>query len=124
MSWKAARKRGPQPSSRGNRLTVANNIVAYNGDTGVRSHSLSGTGNLVINNLMWENADPGRNLEGLALRDNLSADPRFVNSTDYHVRRGSPAIDHANASYAVTNDHDGVRRPQGGAPDIGAFEAR
>ena len=104
--------------------TVANNIVAYNGDTGIRSHSLSGTGNLVINNLLWENAYPSRNLDGLTLRDNVTADPRFVNSTDYRVRRGSPAIDHANASYAVTNDHDGVRRPQGGAPDIGAFEAR
>ncbi|HSF01550.1 MAG TPA: right-handed parallel beta-helix repeat-containing protein [Solirubrobacterales bacterium] len=103
--------------------TVANNIVAYNGDTGIRSDSLSGTGNLVIDNLLWENAYPGRNLDGLTLRDNVSAAPRFVNSTDYHVQRGSPAIDQANASYAVTDDHDGVRRPQGGAPDIGAFEA-
>ena len=61
--------------------------------------------------------------DGLTLRDNVTADPRFVNSTYYRVQRGSPAIDNANASYAVTNDHDGVRRPQGGAPDIGAFEA-
>ncbi len=104
--------------------TVANNVVAYNGDTGIRSHSLSGAGNLVINNLLWENAYPSRNRDGLTLRDNVTANPRFVNSAYYRVQRGSPAIDHANASYAVSNDHDGVRRPQGGAPDIGAFEAR
>jgi hypothetical protein len=104
--------------------TVANNIVAYNGDTGIRSASLTGTGNLVVNNLLWENAYPRLHQDGLTLRDNVTADPRFVGSSNYHLGAGSPAVDAANADYAAGEDYDGVRRPQGASPDIGAFEAR
>jgi parallel beta-helix repeat protein len=106
--------------------TIANNIVADNADTGIRSDSLTGTGNLVINNLAWNNShgNIGPMADGLTLVDNITAAPRFVSSTDYHLRRRSHAIDGANTSYAVTEDYDGVRRPQGTAPDIGALEAR
>jgi chitodextrinase len=103
--------------------TVANNIVAYNGDTGIRSASLVGAGNLVVGNLLWGNANPGLNQGGLTVRHNITADPRFAGSTDYHLQSGSPAIDGALASYAVGQDFDGLLRPQGPAPDIGAFEA-
>jgi hypothetical protein len=106
--------------------TVANNIVAYNGDTGVRSDSLSGTGNVVINNLAWHNGNGniGPETDGLKLVDNIVGAPHFVSSTNYRLRRGSSAIDAADASFAVDYDYDRVRRPQGAAPDIGAFEAR
>jgi hypothetical protein len=37
---------------------------------------------------------------------------------------GSPAIDAADAASAPANDQRGMARPQGSAPDIGAFESR
>jgi parallel beta-helix repeat protein len=103
--------------------TAANNIVAYNGDTGIRTLSLVGPGNLAVGNLLWGNADPGIDQGGLTVRDNITANPLFESSTDYNLQSGSPAIDSALASYAVGEDFDGIRRPQGAAPDIGAFEA-
>jgi Right handed beta helix region/Protein of unknown function (DUF1565) len=106
--------------------TIADNIVADNGDTGIRSDNLTGTGNLVINNLAWHNShgDIGPMAGGLTLVDNIEAAPRFVSPTGYRLRSGSPAIDAANATYVVGDDYQGVTRPQGAAPDIGAFEAR
>ena len=106
--------------------TVANNIVAYNGDIGIRSDSLSGSGNVAINNLAWHNSNGSIGLEadGLKLVDNIEAAPHFVSTTDYRLRSGSSAVDAADPSLAVGYDYDRVRRPQGAAPDIGAFEAR
>ena len=55
---------------------------------------------------------------------NISEDPMFTDPAnyDFHLMTGSPAIDAADPN--VTNDRDleGVRRPQGAGPDIGAFE--
>lgn len=53
------------------------------------------------------------------------ADPKFVNlaTRDFHLQSTSPAVD--SATTAKRNpDHDleGVTRPQGAAPDIGAYE--
>ena len=42
-------------------------------------------------------------------------------SYDYHIANGSPALDQATSSQTST-DIDGVNRPQGQAPDIGADE--
>lgn len=43
-------------------------------------------------------------------------------SGDFHLLPGSPAIDAANPAATVTQDHDGLLRPQGTASDMGAFE--
>jgi parallel beta-helix repeat protein len=53
-----------------------------------------------------------------------SADPLFVNAAagDFHLRAGSPAIDAGAKLDSVRTDHDGVRRPQGVAYDMGAYE--
>ncbi len=58
------------------------------------------------------------------------ADPQFVGPSvgDFHPKNpGSPAIDKGVSSAAVnalvTRDYDGNVRPQGVAPDIGAFES-
>ena len=53
----------------------------------------------------------------------LNADPLFVApaSDNYRLQSTSPAIDHG-ATAGVVFDFDGVKRPQGTAYDIGAFE--
>jgi hypothetical protein len=51
-------------------------------------------------------------------------DPRFAEPAngDYHLRAGSAAIDRA-APSAVDTDLDGLPRPWGGGPDLGAYES-
>ena len=51
----------------------------------------------------------------------LFADP---DSGDYHLKAGSPAIDAGTALPDVTDDKDGVTRPQGKGYDIGRYEHR
>jgi uncharacterized repeat protein (TIGR02543 family) len=53
-------------------------------------------------------------------------DPKFVDpvNDDYHLRSGSPAIDSGVPIAVVSNDKDGVPRPQGLGYDIGAYEFR
>ena len=62
------------------------------------------------------------------LANNLVADPQFVDTAgkDYHLKPTSPAIDAAMPSVGLTSDHDldGTARPQGAAPDIGAYELK
>jgi hypothetical protein len=41
---------------------------------------------------------------------------------DYHLASDSPAIDAADARDAPATDRDGVPRPQGAGPDLGAYE--
>src|SRR5256886_5867673 len=50
--------------------------------------------------------------------------PLFVNlaAGDFHLQSGSPLIDKGTTLSQVTNDYDGVSRPQGAGYDIGAFE--
>ena len=55
----------------------------------------------------------------------LTGDPRFLSiSTDnLHLGAGSAAIDHG-TGLGIANDLDGLARPVGSAPDIGAYEWR
>jgi len=41
---------------------------------------------------------------------------------DFHLLSGSPAIDRALLAYSLRYAFDGQVRPQGAAPDIGAYE--
>ena len=70
---------------------------------------------------------------------NVTDDPKFVNTGsgygtnflagDYHLQFGSPAIDSGLAIAAITNDFDGMLRPQNGGTtngivgDMGCYEA-
>ena len=54
----------------------------------------------------------------------LVGDPRFINpqAENYHLQPDSAAIDKGLTLADVPNDKDGIKRPQGSAFDIGAFE--
>lgn len=56
--------------------------------------------------------------------DLWGVDPLFVNpaANDYHLLRGSPAIDKGTTLSSVGDDRDGTPRPQGAGYDIGAYE--
>ncbi|MGL5859810.1 MAG: choice-of-anchor Q domain-containing protein, partial [Phycicoccus sp.] len=72
------------------------------------------------NNLFWGGLNPGYpSGEG----NLLGVDPSFVDpgSSDHRLRTGSPAID-AQTVPAPAVDVDGTARPQGPAPDLGAYE--
>ncbi|MFL6197992.1 MAG: right-handed parallel beta-helix repeat-containing protein [Thermoanaerobaculia bacterium] len=116
-------KTGIQFASATANSIAVNNLVAYNSSYGIRSSSLSRTGNVVQRNLVWGNG--GHDLDpaaGLTLIDNLQLDPGFGPADDYRPPAGSPAIDQAVPSYAPGIDFDGLTRPLGAGPDIGAFE--
>ena len=116
-------KSGIQFGTETTNSTAVNNLVAYNGEYGIRSASLTGTGNVVQRNLVWGNPKGDLTLvDGLALSDNLRADPGFGPSQSLRPPQGSPAIDRALAPSAPPIDFDGVARPRGVAPDLGAFE--
>ena len=55
----------------------------------------------------------------------LSGDPKFlsINTDNLHLGAGSAAIDHG-ANLGIAVDLDGLARPVGSAPDIGAYEWR
>ncbi len=102
-------------SSAGNWMArVENNVFA-----GATSNALVGTTCIANHNVLFPQSDivPG---------SNIVQDPRFVDATmhDLRLRSDSPAIDVAVPSPQLSTDHDvnGRARPQGGAPDIGAYE--
>jgi hypothetical protein len=93
---------------------IENNIIF--GETA--ASAVYGSDCLLAHNVIFPYTDPPGT--------NIVADPQFVDraNRDYHLISTSPAVDAAvptNFSIA-TPDFDGVTRPQGSAPEIGAFE--
>lgn len=103
--------------------TIVNNIVAFNAANSIRSSGLSGTGNVVENNLVWRNGSGnfGPEKSGLRLVHTIARNPRFVSPADFALRAGSPAIGQAwNVAPPIRRDIDGAIR--GSRPDLGAFQ--
>jgi parallel beta helix pectate lyase-like protein len=109
--------------------TIVNNIVAWNGDAGIRSLGDQGSGNVVVNNLGFGDRGgdfPAAESTGLVEHDNVTAPPRFVNNRlrNYRLVASSPAVGRALTAYAPPNDFDGRPRSPSGRTDIGAFQHR
>lgn len=106
---------------------VANNIIVYNA-LGIVEYGATGENNRYLNNLVYENAGGDFSLQnGLVDEGTIVAEPLFVDwqldgSGDYHLVRGSPAIDAGIVEGAPMNDFDDVARPQGAGIDIGPYE--
>jgi parallel beta-helix repeat protein len=97
-----------------NYLTIVNNIIVNS------KISLSGSGNVFDNNLLYGTSYSGSG------SNNVSGDPRFVGQSkgDYSIASGSPAIDKGKdlTKEGITRDIVGKTRPQGNGFDIGAYE--
>jgi hypothetical protein len=111
---------------------VENNIVIKNyARAGIIEYGAYGPDNRYVNNLVWANpAGAFAVVPATKISGTIDLDPAFVkydgigNTGDYHLLRGSPAIDRGASSMAPTDDIEGVPRPQGPAWDIGPYEWR
>ena len=114
---------------------ISGNLVA--GHTGTHSGTFGaavleregiGQGNVVRNNLGHANAqlEDFRCPSCSEVSGNVTADPAFLNPAahDFRLAPGSPAADRAAPADSPRTDRDGNPRPQGAAPDIGAYELR
>ncbi|MEK7794554.1 MAG: choice-of-anchor Q domain-containing protein, partial [Candidatus Hydrogenedentota bacterium] len=97
-----------------------------------------GSAPMVVNSVLWSNSpdqitDRDSSVSaasfsiiqgGFAGDGNIDADPLFVDpaNRNFHLLGDSPGISAGTLDGAPNHDIDGVPRPQGPAPDIGAFE--
>lgn len=96
-------------------IVYANNLLFGDGDNKVRSGGGLGAGG---------GSDTGD------LAGNVQADPKFAKPSldpavaDFRLASGSPGIDAGNGAHpgVPRNDLLGQKRPQGAAPDVGAYE--
>jgi len=123
----------PQPTSSaglvfftGSGNTAYNNTIVNNIGYGVKIDSYSSS--IVIkNNIAYRNTggDYVDNGSGTTTSNNLyGVDPLFVDlsANNFQLQSTSRAIDAAVSISVVTSDLVGMARPQGSAPDIGAYE--
>lgn len=106
-------------------LTVYNNIFYNNGSGSQINDNASKIGsvwdfNIHYPDFAWPHKQPEFDQHSL-----FGVDPRFRNAglDDYHLRIGSPAIDHGMPLSEFNFDKEFVVRPQIAAWDIGPFEA-
>jgi len=110
---------------------VKNNIIAYIGrDEVVSKYGWKPAESAIRNNLHPKSpVETSNNLIWKSTNREYSdtdfvADPMFVDPAnhDYRLKPGSPAIDAGEPLAHIDTDLRGVKRPQGGKPDIGAYE--
>jgi uncharacterized repeat protein (TIGR01451 family) len=105
-----------------NSVYMSNTIVADHG-VGI---SVTADNELEAWSVLWHTTPITLSASPLAyveLRDQYSGDPRFVAAEEgnYHLAAGSAALDRG-VPVGPDVDKDGVARPQGAAPDLGAYE--
>ena len=122
-----SRQGGIQIYNNVNTTSVWNNTIYDNGFYGIDNQSGS-TNSVIENNIIYNNASGDINNNGSAAtidhNTSNSQDPRFVNpaANDFHLQAGSPAINAGITLPQVPVDFDGLKRPQGPAYCIGAYE--
>jgi hypothetical protein len=108
-----------------NGYEIHNNITAnfVNHHIGIGTYT---TGGDIDYNLYWNSSgNVSHNNYTPAAHDISNQNPLFVgNYTNLQLQPGSPAIDAGATIPSVTDDYDGLPRPQGSYYDIGAYEYR
>ena len=88
----------------------------------------AGSGHVIRHNLFFApgRASIGKAPSGCTISENLEEDPLFKDAAgvDFHLGKGSPAIDRGTAENSIATDFEGIPRPQGKGYDIGAREYR
>jgi hypothetical protein len=107
-----------------------NNILAHNTRWAIQLFDAEGTGNLVDNNVSFDNPEgnvsptnPGGAMV-LSPTNWRAGNPNLVDPANgnFRVSAGSSAIDVGTTLTEANPDAQGLVRPQGAAYDIGAFE--
>lgn len=117
---------GIQVSYSASNTKVYNNTVSANTYLGVDIYT-SSSGAIIKNNILYQNGGAISDLgSGTVRSNNLTTNPLFVDAAahNFALQAGSPAMDAGGTISEVTDDYDGVSRPQGAAYDIGAYEYR
>ncbi len=104
---------------------IVNNVITSS-QTAVSTYwgGATGSGNVARNNVAWGNTQGTFTGNGITYTANTSANPLYMNAGagDYHLQSTSPALSIADSAYATPVDLDGLTRPLGGGPDLGAYE--
>ncbi|HEY0351799.1 MAG TPA: right-handed parallel beta-helix repeat-containing protein, partial [Gemmatimonadales bacterium] len=104
-------------------LRIENNIFYAPEEAALYFEDLEFPGASVRNNMTYGAGTKVGRPSGVTLGRNWErTDPRLVGGTDFHLRPDSPAIDVALPNPEITHDADGVTRPRGAGPDLGAYE--
>jgi hypothetical protein len=108
-------------------VSIRNNIFYGPRSEAITRYSSTVEGCDVSNNVVYGDAVVMRDARGCVVLDNRAgSDPKFANAVsppyDFRLLSGSDAIDAGAPIDEVTADHAGIRRPQGGRYDAGAFE--
>lgn len=103
------------------RLALFSTIAVSNGGYGL--HHAGGSIYLSRNrNNVWGNVLGPTNISGTAF--DVEEDPRFLDAANdqYGLRASSPCMDAGSPAYSSSDSYNGLSRPQGSGPDIGAYE--
>jgi hypothetical protein len=104
-------------------LRIENNIFYAPEEAALYFEDLEFPGASVRNNMTYGAVTKVGRPSGVTFGRNWErTDPRLVGGTDFHLRPDSPAIDVALPNPEITHDADGVIRPRGAGPDLGAYE--
>jgi len=114
---------GDAPGTTNDYTLVQNNIAVNNSVTGIHEEDYTGTHNLYIDNVGYQNATDLVLQNGLTCSGCIHADPLFVNNTgtaagNYCLQSNTPAVGLALAG--ILTDFYGQSRPQTGATVMGA----
>jgi hypothetical protein len=114
-------------------VVIRNNILAFNSQHGLAWDGTCPNGsagatyadhNVMFGNGSSQPIDPQTCSATSTAGGNRFTDPLFANvgARDFHLSAGSPAFGYALPEWAPGTDRDGTSRPQGSAPDAGAYE--
>jgi hypothetical protein len=114
------------PSTTTSNVNIRNNIIVGFGSSPVYKSSTGSYSNVnITNNIFYDNGNsdvPVGNYSGLNVTGNITTNPLFTSSSDYHLLEGSDGID-AGIEMTITNllgDYDNVTVSD--PPEIGVYE--